>query len=122
MPRSKTKKFVRKELIREIGRRTGFTQGDILLVFEAMCDIIIEAVAEDKKVIIREFGSFRMTHLKQRRSRNPYSGQELIVPGKNVVKFKPASTFTAKLNPNLGLPMPMVTDEEEDEMDFDDED
>lgn len=64
------------------------------LVREAMELVIREAKAEvhqDKwKIILQGVGTFSTQRRKERLARNPQTGENVLVPAKAVLKFKPS--------------------------------
>lgn len=95
---SKFNAFTRADCAREISKRTGYTQKDIINVISALCDVIKENVTVDTAVVLKEIGRFYVTELNERRSRNPKTGEELIAKPKLKPKFKPADSFYDAVN------------------------
>jgi nucleoid DNA-binding protein len=57
-------------------------------------DLIIETIkgrlARGEKVLISGFGCFSVMRRKDKKGVNPQTGQPVIIPGRNAVKFKPS--------------------------------
>ena len=51
-------------------------------------DAMTEALAEGQRIEIRGFGSFSLSERAPRVGRNPKSGEQVLVPGKQVPHFK----------------------------------
>lgn len=45
--------------------------------------------SKDGKVQLTGFGTFSTVHRKERKGRNPGTGEEITIPAQNSVKFKP---------------------------------
>ncbi len=69
------------------------TEIAIMEVFKA----IGGALAEGKEVSISGFGIFYPYAAKERKARNPQTGELVIVPAKSVPKFKPAKALKEQL-------------------------
>ena len=52
-------------------------------------DAIIQAVASEGRIELRDFGVFEVRRRAPRKARNPRTGEKLIAPARNVVTFKP---------------------------------
>ena len=51
----------------------------------------------DGKVTLVGFGTFRKVYRKTRKGRNPQTGKQIKIKGRNVVKFKAGETLQAKI-------------------------
>jgi len=51
-------------------------------------DAMIEALVDGHRIEIRGFGSFALNHRPPRVSRNPKSGEKVLVPAKRIPHFK----------------------------------
>lgn len=54
---------------------------------------IKEEVKESGKASFVGFGTFEKKHANERKGKNPQTGEPMVIPAKNVVKFKPGKTF-----------------------------
>ena len=64
------------------------TKGEATRAVETTFDTIREALNKDEKVVISNFGTFRVKHRKQRQGRNPKTGESVMVPERKGVRFK----------------------------------
>ncbi len=60
-------------------------------VVEAALDLIRAELSEGDGVSLAGFGHFKVAYRKPRTGRNPHTGEEIEIAGKNVVRFKPSS-------------------------------
>ncbi|MDZ7268397.1 MAG: HU family DNA-binding protein [candidate division KSB1 bacterium] len=63
--------------------------------------LIEEGLARDGVVRIHEFGTFELQWIKERRGRNPRTGETIIIPGQNRVIFRPAQKLELLANQEL---------------------
>lgn len=71
-------------------KMTDLSQTDILNVVQAAVGIITESLENGDSVVIRNFGSFEVRHVKAKVGRNPKNpGKDVPIPARTVVKFKP---------------------------------
>ena len=81
--------LTKKDLVLAVARDTRITQVDVKRVVQRTLDRLIESLKEGKTIELRNFGVFKVRQRASRRGRNPKTGQEVPVPPKRVVVFKP---------------------------------
>ena len=86
-----------KSLVKEISVKTGFTQKDVQAVIDAELDVIKNTVISEEVSIVG-FGKFVSADKPERVMRNPKTGEQVTVPSKKSVKFKPAKSFKDFVN------------------------
>ncbi|MHB1643038.1 MAG: HU family DNA-binding protein [Acidithiobacillus sp.] len=62
---------------------------DVKEAIDRILDTLTDALAEDRRIEIRDFGSFDIRVMPARQSRNPKTGEPVWVPAKKTVHFKP---------------------------------
>jgi nucleoid DNA-binding protein len=82
--------MTKRDLVIRISNETGLVQQSVLDVVQKTLDYIAEAVAQGKKVELRNFGVFEVKVRKARIGRNPATGEQINIPAKRVVKFRVA--------------------------------
>ncbi len=81
--------LTKKELVITISKETGIAQVDVKRVVQQTLYHLIEGLKAGRTVELRNFGVFKIRQRAPRRGRNPKTGQEVPVPSKRVVVFKP---------------------------------
>ena len=81
--------MTKKDIIKSIADRIGLTQVQTRQVVQGTFDAIIDTLAREGKIQLRNFGVFEVKTRKARKARNPKTGEEVSVPEKRVVVFKP---------------------------------
>ena len=81
--------LTKKDLVLLVSRETRITQVDVKRVIQRTLDYLVESLKEGKTVELRNFGVFKVRQRAPRRGRNSKTGQEVPVPSKRVVVFKP---------------------------------
>ena len=76
-------------LVAGITGKSGIKQIDVKRVVQSTLDKITEYLAAGQTVELRNFGIFKIKSRRGRLGRNPRTGQEVPVPPKKVVVFKP---------------------------------
>ncbi|NYT77803.1 integration host factor subunit beta [Alcaligenaceae bacterium] len=65
---------------------------------KTMLDAMSEALASGQRIEIRGFGSFSLSERQPRIGRNPKSGEQVMVPGKQVPHFKPGKELRERVD------------------------
>ena len=81
--------LTKKDLVLLVSKDTGITQVDVKRVVQRTLDYLVEGLKEGKNIELRNFGVFKVRQRAPRRGRNPKTGEEVPVPPKRVVVFKP---------------------------------
>lgn len=81
--------MTKRELVIRVANKVGMTQSDIAKIIEAAFDSISQALAEGKRWELRDFGVFEVKTRASRIGRNPRTGDQVPVPERKVVTFRP---------------------------------
>ena len=82
--------MTKRDLVIRISEETGLIQNQVLEIVQKVLDYIAEAVAQGRKVELRNFGVFEVKVRKARIGRNPNKPTQVVtIPKRKVVKFKP---------------------------------
>ena len=79
----------KKDIVKRIAEYTALTQVQTKEVVQKSFDAIIDAIVEEGRIELRNFGVFEVKVRRPRKARNPRTGQPVEVPAKTVVVFKP---------------------------------
>jgi integration host factor subunit beta len=79
----------KKEIVKMISERVDETQLKTKEIVQLTFDLIIETLAKEGRIELRNFGVFEVRRRKARRARNPRTNQPVEVGAKNVVTFQP---------------------------------
>src|SRR2546426_5265966 len=98
--------MTKRDLVVRISNETGIVQQNVLEIVQKTLDYIADAVAQGKKVELRNFGVFEVKVRKARIGRNPNApANDVRIPPRAVVKFKPGNAMreaVLKLTPDVG--------------------
>ncbi|MDR2755642.1 MAG: integration host factor subunit beta [Planctomycetaceae bacterium] len=90
--------MTKKEIVRSISDKLGLTQLKTKEIVQKTFDTIIETVAEDGRIELRNFGVFEVKVRNARKARNPKTGEEVFVKEKCVVTFKAGKVMEEKVH------------------------
>jgi nucleoid DNA-binding protein len=89
--------MTKKDIVRTISEEVGLTQQQTKEIVQKTFDAIIESLVREGRIELRNFGVFEVKARAARKARNPRTGDEVIVPEKHVVTFKPGKNMEAKV-------------------------
>ncbi|MGB2501441.1 MAG: HU family DNA-binding protein [Mariniblastus sp.] len=89
--------MTKKEIVRRISEELGLKQTDTKEVVQRTFDAIIEALATEQRVELRNFGVFEVKKRAARKARNPKTGEQVLVPARYVVTFKPGKEMEQRV-------------------------
>ena len=79
--------MTRKDLIDRVAKEFGLKKKDAEAIVKFIFREIAEAVRRGERVSIQGFGAFELRKLKERRMRNPRTGEKIKVPARKKVFF-----------------------------------
>ena len=83
----------KKDVIKAVSVKTGFSQKDVTEVVEDMLDIITATLVDGKDVSISGFGKFTVSERDARKGVNPRTLESIDIPASRVPKFKAGSAL-----------------------------
>ena len=86
------------QIIESFQNNLGFTKNQSSEIIESILSIIKDALADSEDVLISGFGKFCVNQKKQRRGRNPATGDDMMLAPRKVVTFKCSGKLREKLN------------------------
>lgn len=89
--------MTKKDIVRTISEELGLTQQQTKSIVQKTFDAIIQALVRERRVELRNFGVFEVKQRSARRARNPRTGNQVEVPEKFVVTFKPGKVMEARV-------------------------
>ena len=89
------------EIVESVQNQTGFTKNRSLEIVETLLEIIKSTLASGDDVMISGFGKFCLNQKKERRGRNPATGEDMMLAPRKIVTFKCSGNLKEKLKDNL---------------------
>lgn len=96
-PNDKPKSKTKKDLVKTIAERIDLPQLRTRQLVQQTFDALIDALVEEGRVELRNFGIFQIKRREARMARNPRTGQAVPVLAKTIVTFKPGKEMEARV-------------------------
>ena len=91
----------RANLCEVVYQKVGLSRTESAALVELVLKVITDSLERGETVKLSSFGSFVVRDKGQRVGRNPKSGQEVPIPPRRVMVFKPSNILKQRIN---GLP------------------
>ncbi len=79
------------ELVSAMTAESGLSRSDCKKALDAFVSTVAETLEAGEKVSLTGFGTFMVTQRKERPGVNLSTQEKIIIPAKNVVKFRPGT-------------------------------
>jgi nucleoid DNA-binding protein len=86
------------QIIDILAEGTGLTKTETAAVIDGFLATINWAVGQDKRVMLRGFGTFQAVQRRERLTRNPRTGEKITVAARRAVVFRPAKELREDMN------------------------
>ncbi|MEK6731801.1 MAG: integration host factor subunit beta [Pseudomonadota bacterium] len=106
--------MIKSELITKLAmKQQHLSEQDIALCVNTLIDKMMEHLADNGRIEIRDFGSFALHYRPPRLAHNPRTGEKLTTDAKYAVHFKPGKAMKERINESRHLPIKEARDEDE---------
>ena len=90
--------LTKKDIVERIQAELGFQKNQSVELTETLLEIMKTAMAAGDDVLVSGFGKFCVKSKKERKGRNPATGQDLMLSPRKVVTFKCSGKLRNKIN------------------------
>ena len=85
-------------LVEKLQSELGFPRNQSVEITESLLELIKSTLESGEDVLVSGFGKFCVKDKKERKGRNPATGEDAILPARRVVTFKYSGTLRDKVN------------------------
>ena len=89
--------MTKKEIVRSISEELGLTQLQTKGIVQKVFDAILKTLVDEGRVELRNFGVFDVKRRAPRKARNPRTGEDVFVPERFTVAFKPGQIMQQRV-------------------------
>jgi DNA-binding protein HU-beta len=83
----------KKEIAEVIAAKLYLKRFEAYHFMDLFIEVISENLEQNKKVVLSNFGTFKIIKRQNKRVINPNNNQPMIIPAQNIVKFFPAKNL-----------------------------
>jgi len=88
----------KKDLIKAAADKAGVSGAEMQRAYDAIFDTISDTMSKGENVTLTGFGTFKVSHRKARKGRNPSTGATIDIPAKNVPQFSAGTALKDAVN------------------------
>ena len=93
--------YTREDIIRRAGDKLNLTHDEMKIILDTTLDIMTEILTKDQsriRIELRNFGIFEVKPTRAKpRARNPKTNEEVFVPPRRKINFKPGKIIRQEL-------------------------
>lgn len=86
------------DIAEKIHINTGLSKKDSTDILESILSILKNTLEREEKIKISGFGNFEIKQKKDRRGRNPQTGETITIRARRVLSFKPSVVLKTNIN------------------------
>jgi integration host factor subunit alpha len=98
---SKQKNIKKKDIVKSISLTTGIPYAYSTKIVNNIINILIKDLKKNRKIKIKNFGSFELKNKTKRTGRNPKNNQIYEILERTIVSFKTSERLKKKINNNV---------------------
>jgi len=106
----------KRELVIRVANQLGMTQSEVAKIIEGALDMISHSLAEGHRWELRDFGVLEVKKRAARIGRNPRTGDQVPVPERKVVTYRPGKRMKEIVIGDVSTPLSASANPESDGM------
>ena len=91
--------LIKSQIIDAIAEQNGFTKKQSAETIETILELIKSELVTGEDVLISGFGKFCVKEKRERKGRNPATGEDMMLAPRKVVTFKCSGKLKDRINP-----------------------
>jgi len=88
------------QVVESVQNQTGFPKNKSSEIVETLLEIIKNTLTSGEDVLVSGFGKFCVNEKKERKGRNPSTGEDMMLAPRKVVTFKCSGNLRNSINGN----------------------
>lgn len=90
--------LTKKDIVEQVYTEVGFPKNQSVEIVESLLEIIKASLGSGEDVLVSGFGKFCVKDKKERKGRNPATGDDMMLRPRRVVTFKSSGLLRGKVN------------------------
>ena len=90
--------FTKADIIKSIRSNTDFTEKQSTMLVETIIETLKRSLEDGDDILISGFGKFCVKDKRERRGRNPATGEDIMLEPRSVVTFRCSRKLRDKIN------------------------
>jgi integration host factor subunit alpha len=85
--------LTKNDIAQQVHDRTGLTRKESMAVVDSLFEITKDELDKGNDIMISGFGKWKVKAKKERKGRNPQTGESMTIDARKVVTFKPSAVL-----------------------------
>ena len=85
-------------IVRAVAKQIGYTKKRSIYTIEVLLELIKRSLESGEDVLVTDFGKFHVNERRERRGRNPATGEDMMLEPRRVVTFNCSCRLRDKIN------------------------
>ncbi len=90
--------LTKRDIVEQVCNEIGFPKNQSIEIVESLLELIKKTLESGEDVMISGFGKFCVKEKKERKGRNPATGENLMLKSRRVVTFQCSGKLREKIN------------------------
>jgi integration host factor subunit alpha len=86
------------DIVEKIHNQLAFSRKESVDLVESVLSILKSTLGSGENIKIAGFGTFEVKQKKDRRGRNPQTGEAITIAARRVLTYKPSNLLKARIN------------------------
>ena len=88
------------DIVERVAENTGSTKKESQDLVELVFNVLKSTLESGEKIKVSGFGNFEVKQKRDRRGRNPQTGESITIEARRILSFKPSTLLKAAINPS----------------------
>jgi integration host factor subunit alpha len=90
--------LTKEEIVSALAEANGYPRKQAVELVETLLELVKSKLSSGEDVLISGFGKFSVKEKRERRGRNPATGEDMMLDARRVVTFKCSGQLRARIN------------------------
>lgn len=86
------------DIVEKVANKIGFTKKESQDLVESVFNLLKSTLESGENIKISGFGKFEVKQKKDRRGRNPQTGESITIEARRILSFKPSTLLRTAVN------------------------
>jgi len=86
------------DIVERIHQKIGFSKKESAEMVETVFSLMKNTLESGEKIKVAGFGNFEVKQKKDRRGRNPQTGEAITIEARRILTFKPSNVLKTAIN------------------------
>jgi len=86
------------DIVEKVTEKIGCTKKEAIAYVESVLDILKSTLESGENIKVSGFGNFVVKQKKDRRGRNPQTGETITIESRRILSFKPSMLLRKSIN------------------------